>query len=163
MSDSNNRNIIMRQLLFVLILILIVAGCHKESTPETGLTGSWRIVKIDSGFMQGPWRETLHIRQEFSETGEITFNEDSTGFFKNSIRYITCGELDFTWSIVTYETPPILDRILVDLSLPNGDPELSFYTQSNKDSIEFLFGAYCAGAYGGDGPMKYYKFSLVRK
>ena len=145
-----------------IIVVLIIVGCHKEKTPETGLIGSWQIVSIDSVYLHSAWSEYIEVMKKFPETGEITFSSDSSGYFDKSLRQITCGELNFIWSKDGVDSVSLEGRTYLKLVFSNGESNPSFYYQSDADSIEFFFQAFCYGLHGGVGPVKFYKFSLIR-
>ncbi len=144
--------------------LILIIGCHKEKIPQTGLIGNWQIAKIDS-VKTSAFDERVIFLDDFPEIGEISFKEDSTGYFKNSIRDITCGETEFVWSY-NYDlndVTPFNGRNYIKLIFENGISYTSHYYQISNDSIDFFLMAYCNENIGGIGRPLYYRSELIRK
>jgi hypothetical protein len=148
----------------IVIAFIFIYGCQQNEIPPTGLVGNWLISKIDS-VKSSEFEERVVLFAELPETGEITFNNDSTGYFENSIRDMTCGYKDFVW---TYDYNPndvsqIEGRTYLILTFENGSSKTSHYYQVSNDTIDFFFMAYCGDRVGGVGLPWYYRLTLIRK
>jgi len=153
----------MKKLTLAVACILII-GCQKNDIVQTGLIGEWQITKIDS-VKSSEFEERVVLFAELPETGEITFNNDSTGYFENSIRDMTCGYKEFVWTCDynPNDVSQIEGRTYLILTFENGSSNPSHYYQVSNDTIDFFFMAYCGDRVGGVGLPWYYRLTLIRK
>lgn len=129
----------MRNLIIIFAALFLLTFCCKEEEPKIefpSLVGHWDIIQIDSCVRYVyPYNDPPELRSSFLEKGTIVFNEDSTGFFLDPIRSLTCGETNFNWRH---------NRIYgqIDLTFPNGKTNCRLKT-FKKDTVEFYLKAYC--------------------
>lgn len=142
-----------KKLLIILIAFLLLTFCCKEEEQINefpSLIGPWDIIQIDSCYqVSGNYEPLPFIISSFQEKGSIVFNKDSTGFFADPIRSITCGETNFSWRHNKIDGQ-------IGITLSNGITRCYIKT-FKRDTVEFFINDYCNKRYVGVGFLYYMK------
>jgi len=140
---------------FVLLFSIVFASsCEKEIDYETGWVGDWEVYQVDSAYVVPGITDTIVPLVNYSVTGKVFFEEDSTGYFELSSQFSCQGSEKFSWELFKGAEDSLL------FTFNSGKKDLIIATK--MEPTELVFYRPTCNPSPGIGSMAIYQFHCRR-